>query len=137
MLANRAIDSQRLSEIDLCCFPCGCNSQQYFKQTRDPILITKDANGVIIGYLHLRVSKGSTPKSLWIHTLAVHPNHRRQNIGTQLIVDAESYAKRHGYKCLYLSVLEDNLPARTLYEKSGFIYPDEMNKTCMKKHINS
>ena len=56
-----------------------------------------------------------------IHDLAVLPTHRGRGIGRALLTAAEDMARSKGYARLTLEVQEDNLPARGLYERFGFV----------------
>lgn len=57
---------------------------------------------------------------LYISNLAVHPEYRRQGIAHRLLQSCEHIAKDWGYSDMYLHVLDNNRPARCLYEKLGF-----------------
>lgn len=57
-----------------------------------------------------------------IHTLAVHPDYLKRQIGSGLLGFSIEQAKRDGMKALRLDVYERNLPAIKLYEKYGFTY---------------
>ncbi|MGH8194228.1 MAG: GNAT family N-acetyltransferase [Woeseiaceae bacterium] len=56
-----------------------------------------------------------------IHDLAVVPDYRGKGIGRALLAAAEKQAVSRGCCKLTLEVREDNLPARNLYERYGFI----------------
>ena len=64
------------------------------------------------------------PDTLYIEALAVAPDFRRQGIAEKLLTHCRHYASAHGYHYLALDVASDNVPARTLYEKQGFIYQE-------------
>jgi ribosomal protein S18 acetylase RimI-like enzyme len=55
-----------------------------------------------------------------IHDLAVIPEHRGKGIGRALLTEAEKHALDRGCCKLTLEVQEDNLTARTLYDRFGF-----------------
>jgi ribosomal protein S18 acetylase RimI-like enzyme len=57
---------------------------------------------------------------LYISNLAVGAAYRRQGVALQLLNACESIALSWGYKDLYLHVLENNHPARQLYQKAGY-----------------
>jgi ribosomal protein S18 acetylase RimI-like enzyme len=56
----------------------------------------------------------------YLFNLAVHPQWRRQGAAIQLLSSAEQMAARWGFQQLYLHVLENNLPARQLYQEFGY-----------------
>ena len=62
------------------------------------------------------------PDTLYIEALAVLPGFRRQGIAEKLLIHCGQYAAQKGYHYLALDVANDNVPARTLYEKLGFVY---------------
>lgn len=53
----------------------------------------------------------------WIATLAVHPDHRRQGIGTRLLLACE---RRLGTDSIRLTLRESNIAAHQLYRKQGY-----------------
>lgn len=64
-------------------------------------------------------SDETSPDEIYLDTLAVSPDHRKQGIGTRLI---ESFIKKHSAseKPVGLLVDYDNPNARRLYEQLGF-----------------
>ncbi len=61
-----------------------------------------------------------TPQYPYLFNLAVHPEWRRRGAAAQLLTASENLALRWGYQQLYLHVLDCNLPARKLYQQSGY-----------------
>lgn len=59
---------------------------------------------------------------LVIRLLAVHPDFIRQGVSSAMIEFAKSTAKAHNCKTIRLDVVNQNIPACQLYEKSGFKY---------------
>jgi ribosomal protein S18 acetylase RimI-like enzyme len=59
--------------------------------------------------------------SLFLNTLAVHENIRRQGVGTRLLSWARSRARSLNRPSLSLHVWADNTTARDFYRKLGFI----------------
>jgi ribosomal protein S18 acetylase RimI-like enzyme len=56
----------------------------------------------------------------YISDLAVSPRWQRKGVGARLLAAAESEARRQGFRIVTLTVDERNLPARRLYERSGY-----------------
>jgi pimeloyl-ACP methyl ester carboxylesterase/GNAT superfamily N-acetyltransferase len=77
-----------------------------------------EAVGVCVGFVGY--STFAAQPLLNIHDLAVLPGHRGRGIGRALLAGAEQGARAEGCCKLTLEVLEDNLPARGLYEAFGF-----------------
>jgi ribosomal protein S18 acetylase RimI-like enzyme len=61
----------------------------------------------------------------YIFNVAVHPQWRRQGIARQLLLAAEQTVKQWGGARLYMHVLEDNQPARSLYDEIGYRLYDQ------------
>lgn len=59
--------------------------------------------------------------SWYIGTVMVAPEHRRGGYGQAILEHALGVARRHGAARAVLHVLEDNLPAKRLYESMGFV----------------
>jgi ribosomal protein S18 acetylase RimI-like enzyme len=55
-----------------------------------------------------------------IHDLAVLPAYRGKGVGRALLVEAEKHARARGCCRLTLEVQDDNIRARSLYERFGF-----------------
>jgi len=56
----------------------------------------------------------------YIFNLAVHPQWRRRGAAKQLLLAAEQTIKQWGFSRSYMHVLENNYPARNLYDRSGY-----------------
>jgi ribosomal protein S18 acetylase RimI-like enzyme len=76
------------------------------------------AVGVCVGFIGY--STFNAQPLLNIHDLAVLPGQRGRGIGHALLAAAEADARGEGCCKLTLEVLEDNAPARRLYERFGF-----------------
>ncbi|GCF94809.1 N-acetyltransferase [Enterococcus florum] len=63
-----------------------------------------------------------TPEIMIIHTLVTDPAIRKKGIAQQLLDFTVELAKEQKVKVIRLDVLERNIPAKTLYEKKGFVY---------------
>ena len=72
----------------------------------------------IVGYLLWRIDFSGAEGH--ILDLAVHPDFRRQKIGSDLLSRAIGMMKTENVSRIFLEVREDNLAARKLYEKFGF-----------------
>ena len=60
---------------------------------------------------------------LWYEIVELHVHNKfyRRGIGTKLVQDAIDYARSKGIETIYVMAGEDNIKARGLYEKCGFI----------------
>lgn len=79
----------------------------------DPALcfVAQDAQGVV-GVVQCWTSA-------YIKDLVVHPRARRQGLGRALLLHAFTVFQQRHEGFIDLKVLEDNLPARQLYESAG------------------
>ncbi len=59
---------------------------------------------------------------LVIHSFAIAPEFHGQGIGGKLIDFCINEAKQRGYAAIRLDAVPDNIPAKKLYEKNGFVY---------------
>lgn len=65
-------------------------------------------------------SQEAEPGDWYLCVLATDPGCRGRGIGTALLEDAESRARTAGARALSLTVLQNNLKARRLYQHFGF-----------------
>lgn len=56
----------------------------------------------------------------WIYRVAVHPNHRRRGIASELVGEVEKRLKIAGVRQINLMVYKPNAAAHALYAKSGY-----------------
>ena len=56
-----------------------------------------------------------------IANVATHPDFRRRGCAEALLVKMQEFLSEKGVEYVYLEVRESNVPARTLYEKLGFV----------------
>ena len=62
-----------------------------------------------------------------IHILAVRADRQGEGLGTEMIRQAVSLAKRGGMKAVRLDALATNTPAHRVYERLGFEYRGKQN----------
>jgi ribosomal protein S18 acetylase RimI-like enzyme len=75
--------------------------------------------GVVVGFG--RVMRDKADVSQWLlFALAVHPEHRRQGIGTALARARIEYAKQHGARCIRSETHVDNAVSIRYHESMGF-----------------
>lgn len=87
--------------------------------TRRPfaLFLVGEVNGEIVAAVSLHRER----ESWYIGALMVAPEHRRQGYGRAILTHALGVAQAYGGKRAILHVLEDNLPAKRLYESAGFV----------------
>jgi ribosomal protein S18 acetylase RimI-like enzyme len=76
--------------------------------------------GGVTANLMLNKRIPNAPELVYIEALAVAEPFRGHGIGSQLLADAEAWARARGRTRLALHVLVNNSGARRLYERTGF-----------------
>ena len=81
-----------------------------------------DANEAI-GFVQLYETFGSLDlgKIIILYDLYVKNNHRKNNIGKQLMIKSHEYAKKIKAKRIQLSTAIDNFIGQSLYESLGYV----------------
>ena len=81
-----------------------------------------DANKAI-GFVQLYETFGSLDlgKIIILYDLYVKKNHRKNNIGKQLMIRSHEYAKEINAKRIQLSTATDNFIGQSLYESLGYV----------------
>jgi len=83
-----------------------------------------DRMAPIVGTVEVSVKRSPfsffSPDYVYISNLATHPYYRRQGVAQHLLEACELFAKRWGFREIYLHVLENNDRARCLYQKLGY-----------------
>ena len=85
-----------------------------------------DANKAI-GFVQLYETFGSLDlgKIIILYDLYVKEDHRKNNIGRQLMIKSHEYAKKINAKRIQLSTAIDNYIGQSLYESLGYIKEDD------------
>lgn len=110
-------------------------SQPYF----DPrgVILAENERGEIIGYAHGGFARGEQDGTLnksegVVCSVIVHPDYRRQKIGTQLLAKTEDYLREQGAETLWAGPARDRDPYYVgLYggsRPSGFLVSDELSQ---------
>jgi ribosomal protein S18 acetylase RimI-like enzyme len=73
-------------------------------------------------WMGIAVDQARGDRHSHIFLLYVDPAHRRQGLGTQLLRQAELWAKAQGDRQITLQVFCNNQPALKLYRKAGYDY---------------
>ncbi len=77
--------------------------------------------GEVNGKVVAAVSLNRERRSWYIGTVMVAPEHRRKGYGRAILEYGIGIAEKYGAQRVILHVLEDNLPAKRLYESAGFV----------------
>lgn len=79
------------------------------------------ASGVVRGTIVYRWVPGQDGREIDLHQVAVHPDARRQGVGRALVDHLLADARARGARRVTLEVRHDNVAARALYERLGFV----------------
>lgn len=82
------------------------------------VILVAVIDGAPIGYIGLM--ENLSPKSVWVSDFAIEPKHRRQGVGTALMLSARDWAKKRKEKCLVMQIQPKNYPAICFAYKLGF-----------------
>ena len=84
--------------------------------------VAVNKEGIVVGVTGLYFDRNDK-SVVWLGWFGVHPKHRRQGIGSELLAFTIDEAKRRGYSLLklYTSSDENEKAARQLYKKFGFL----------------
>ena len=90
--------------------------EESIRKTADTFLVARDENQ-LVGYV-LGESQSLHPTWIEIRSLAIHPDHRRQGLGTLLLANLKQVALEGGVKFLRLTCPDDLL---SYFEMNGFV----------------
>lgn len=65
------------------------------------------------------------PSGLYLYSMWVRSSHRGRGIGEELVNAVLAWAADQGWQLVRLRVYDDNLPARRLYKRLGFVDAEE------------
>ena len=88
--------------------------------TRWPALLVAEAGEMRLGYLAMTL--GPAAGAGWVCDLVVGSLHRRQGVGTQLLVYAREWCRQRKLSGMFLEMQSKNFPAISLARKLGFAY---------------
>ena len=94
--------------------------EESIRKSAGTFLVARDENQLVGYVLGALVSETYTQAllNLEIKRLAIHPDHRRQGLGTLLLASLKQAAVEEGVKCLRLTCPDDFL---SYFEMNGFI----------------
>lgn len=108
--------------------------QKQFKNWRknpDAFWIIIERDGKPVAYAAADYNK--TFNQLGVGDFCVDAKYRGQGIAKELLVKIEAKAKELGARSIFLGVNKNNTAARSLYEKHGFKYEENMYLDMKKK----
>jgi ribosomal protein S18 acetylase RimI-like enzyme len=78
------------------------------------------AEGLRRAFLGALLNAGSHKGAFLLDVLAVDASCRGQGVGSRLLEETETEARRHGYASVTLDVVDENPRAKKLYESVGY-----------------
>jgi ribosomal-protein-alanine N-acetyltransferase len=78
--------------------------------------VAYEKEGLILGYAMVGDSRGKAH----LQNIAVHPDFRRQGIGTELLEWCIDLVRLYGYREMVLEVREKNTGSQAFYSNNGF-----------------
>ena len=125
----RPADFDRLYEIDQAAFEPGIayshlELQLYLRNRASRTLVAEDS-GEVIGFV---IGKSEPGRLGHIITIDVAPRRQRQNIGSRLLSEIESWLWGKGADAIYLETPVDDLGAQSFYEKHGYFILERVER---------
>ncbi len=114
----REEDVEGIAELDKLCFSVPWSYNAFLAEAQNKIaryFVAKD-NGHCIGYCGFWVAYDSGD----ITNVAVHPDYRKQGIGSMLVSSMMQLARKEKLISMNLEVRKSNTAAQKLYSKYGF-----------------
>lgn len=113
-----AEDAFYLERLHARCFAKPWSEQSFIDVLATPVAfgLSAQKNGEILGFILTSITKPEAE----ILTLAVDPDHQRNQLGRQLVEIFEYEAKKRGVQRVFLDVAEDNRAALALYKKLNY-----------------
>ena len=109
----------QIAELEKICFSDPWSETSIASELNNKLSLWMVAidNERVVGYVGSQTILGETD----MMNIAVHPDYRKQGIGTALIVELIGELELRGSHSLMLEVRASNTPAISVYEKLGFI----------------
>lgn len=115
----RAAHIEQIAELEKTCFPDPWSANSIVSELENPLSLWLVAveDGRVLGYVGSQAVLGEAD----MMNLAVSPTERRRGIARTLVEALCAALFEKGNHCLSLEVRFSNMPARSLYEKLGFV----------------
>ncbi len=82
-----------------------------------------ESEGEVVGFglTAQTYSREAGGKVLWLEELYIREKYRSRGLGREFFAEVERYAKDNGFARIRLEVEEENVRARALYERLGYL----------------
>jgi ribosomal-protein-alanine acetyltransferase len=139
-------DLETLYEIERECFTTEAFTREqitYLVQNPNAVSLIAQIDGENAGFIIGLTYRGDKMKIGHIYTIDVAVKHRRKGVGLRLLKELEKIFVEKGVETCYLEVRTDNVAARELYSKQGYIetkrlkgyYPKGAHGVQLKKKL--
>jgi ribosomal-protein-alanine N-acetyltransferase len=123
-------DLERLYEIEKECFAHEAFSKKqiaYFLKASNAVNLVAKVDGEIAGFIAGLIEQYGASMVGHIYTIDVAPKYRRMGVGLKLLEEMEKDFAKRGAEACFLEVRINNLAARQLYQKRGYIELEKLN----------
>lgn len=109
----------QIAELEKLCFSDPWSEKSVASELTNPLSLWLVAleGELVAGYVGSQTVLDETD----MMNIAVHPDFRRRGVGEKLVNALVEELEKRGSRCLTLEVRSTNAPARSLYEKMGFV----------------
>jgi [ribosomal protein S18]-alanine N-acetyltransferase len=125
----RPADFDRLYEIDQEAFEPGIAYShlelQFYLRNRSSLALVAEDEGDVIGFV---IGKSEPRRLGHIITIDVTPHRQRQNIGSRLLSEIETWLWGKNADAIYLETPVDDLGAQSFYEKHGYFILERIER---------
>lgn len=123
-------DLETLYKIEKECFSNEAFSKQqiaYFLKTSNAVSLVAQVDGKTAGFITGLIEQHGKSRIAHIYTVDVVPKYRRIGVGLKLLEEIEKDFTEKGAEACFLEVRFNNLAARKLYQKHGYIEIGKLN----------
>lgn len=109
-------DIPQIVQVEISCFPVPWPDFLFKAHLNNPGFVVYEKEENILGYAIIGDSEGKAH----LQSIAVHPEFRRQGIGTELLEWCIDLVKLYGYHEMVLEVREKNTDSQLFYADQDF-----------------
>ncbi|MFQ6087118.1 MAG: GNAT family N-acetyltransferase [Candidatus Bathyarchaeia archaeon] len=123
-------DLETLHKIEKECFTHEAFSKEqiaYFLKASDSVSLVAQVDGETAGFITGLIEQHGKSRIGHIYTIDVASRYRRIGVGLKLLEEIEKDFIKKGVEACFLEVRFNNLAARKLYQKHGYIEIGKLN----------
>jgi len=122
-------DSDALWRIEKECFTVEAFTKEqieYLLEASTGVSLVAQINHEIVGFIISLIYPRNKMRVGHIYTIDVLTKHRRKGVASRLLSELERIFMGKGVKACYLEVRLDNVAARRLYKKHGYVEMEQL-----------